>query len=113
MKSVFPPDKAELLFLDFDPSIGTEQKGKRPALVITTKAFNKSVGKALMAPITTTEPMTGFQVKIPDGLKISGTILVDQVTMLDWKARQFSREGFLPRDIFEKVKDILHAVIDG
>lgn len=113
MRKVFPPDKAELIFLDFDPSLGTEQKGKRPALVITKKSFNQKIGRALMAPITTTEPKTGFHVKVPDGLKVSGTVLVDQVKIMDWKKRAFSKEGFLPRDVFSQVQDILHAMIEG
>jgi mRNA interferase MazF len=113
VKKTFPPDKAELIYLDFDPSKGAEQKGKRPALVVTKKAFNKSVGRALMAPITTTEPKTGFQIKIPEGLQISGTIQVDQVAMMDWNARPFEKKGFLPRETFEKVQDILQAMIEG
>ena len=113
MSNIFPPDKAELIFLDFDPSVGTDQKGKRPALVITKKSFNKSIGRALMAPITSTEPKTGFHVKLPKGLKISGTILIDQVAMMDWKARPFSKEGFLPQETFLQVQDILHSMIEG
>jgi mRNA-degrading endonuclease toxin of MazEF toxin-antitoxin module len=49
-----------------------------------------------MAVVATTEPKTGFHIKVPDGLKVKGTILVDQVTMIDWKVRSFAKEGYLP-----------------
>ena len=66
-----------------------------------------------MAPITRTEPRTGFHIKVPKGLKVEGTILVDQVAMMDWKDRPFSKEGFLPRETFVEVQDILQAIIEG
>ena len=36
-------DRGDVVFLDFDPSLGHEQKGRRPALILTKKIFNEQL----------------------------------------------------------------------
>ena len=45
-------DRGDVVFLDFDPSLGHEQKGRRPALILTKKIFNEQLRVACVAPIT-------------------------------------------------------------
>jgi mRNA interferase ChpB len=42
-------DRGEVVSLPLDPAIGHEQRGTRPALVLTTKDFNK-LGDVMVAP---------------------------------------------------------------
>ena len=72
----------------FIPQAGHEQAGHRPALVLSPKAYNGKVGLAILCPITSQVKGYPFEVKIPEGLEISGAVLSDQVKSLDWKARQ-------------------------
>ncbi|MDZ4159671.1 MAG: endoribonuclease MazF [Anaerolineaceae bacterium] len=82
------PNSGDLVWITFNPQAGHEQDGRRPALVLSPAIYNAKVGLAILCPITSQIKGYPFEVLIPDGLKISGAILSDQVKSLDWKARQ-------------------------
>ena len=74
------------MWLDFNPGSGHEQKGKRPAVVVSPKEYNEKVGLGLFCPITSKIKGYPFEVRIVNA-KISGVVLADQIKSLDWKAR--------------------------
>ncbi len=86
VKDVYVPDRGDLIWLDFDPQSGHEQKGKRPALVISPKEYNEKVGLGIFCPITSKEKGYPFEVKM-NNKKIQGVILSDQIKSLDWRKR--------------------------
>jgi mRNA-degrading endonuclease toxin of MazEF toxin-antitoxin module len=49
------PEKGDFITLTFDPQSGHEQKGRRPALVVSNYLFNKATGLAIVCPITNTD----------------------------------------------------------
>lgn len=81
------PERADIVWLDFDPPLGHEQSGRRPALVISPKIYNEKTGLALFCPITSQVKNYPFEVSLPVSLEIDGVILSDQVKNLDWKIR--------------------------
>ncbi|MDR2580960.1 MAG: endoribonuclease MazF [Fibromonadaceae bacterium] len=83
----YVPDKGDIVWLEFDPQLGHEQKGKRPVLVLSPLAYNKKVGLALFCPITSHSKGYPFEVKI-SSKNISGVVLSDQVKSFDWKSRK-------------------------
>ncbi len=87
MVAKYTPDRGDIVWLNFTPQSGHEQKGKRPAIVLSPKEYNRKVGLAILCPITSKEKGYPFEVKIKTK-KISGVILSDQVKNLDWKARE-------------------------
>lgn len=82
------PDSGDIVWLTFDPQAGHEQAGRRPALVLSPKAYNGKVGLALLCPVTNQVKGYPFEVLIPEGLQVKGAILSDQVKSLDWRARK-------------------------
>ena len=52
-KKKYIPDRGDIVWLVFNPQTGREHSGKRPALVISPKAYNAKVGLAIFCPITT------------------------------------------------------------
>ena len=48
----YVPDQGDIVYLDFNPTKGHEQKGKRPAIVISNNVFNKNTKMAMVCPIT-------------------------------------------------------------
>lgn len=90
MGNEYIPERGDLVWLDFTPQSGHEQRGKRPALVLTPKSYNAKVGLAVFCPVTGQIKGYPFEVSIPNDKKINGVILVDQIKSLDWKARQAS-----------------------
>lgn len=85
VKKNYIPDRGDIIWLNFSPQAGHEQAGKRPAIVLSPKEYNKKVGLSLLCPITSKVKGYPFEVIIKG--KISGVILSDQIRSLDWKIR--------------------------
>ena len=105
------PDSGDIVWITFNPQAGHEQAGRRPALVLSPAAYNGKVGLAIICPITSQVKGYPFEVKIPDGLEVSGAILSDQVKSLDWKARKAEFYCKLPPASFNEVVQKLSALI--
>jgi len=86
--SSYVPDRGDLVWLEFTPQAGSEQRGRRPALVLSPKAYNGKVGLALFCPVTSKNKGYPFEVVLPDGYAVSGVVLSDQLKSLDWRSRK-------------------------
>lgn len=86
-------DRGDLIWLDFNPQKGHEQRGRRPALVISPGAYNALSNCVLVCPITSNTAPWPWKVLLPDGLPVSGAVLVDQLKSLDAEARRFEAMG--------------------
>ena len=109
--NLYIPDRGDVVYLNFDPSKGHEQKGHRPAFVLSPRTYNKRSFLALFMPITRQKKGYPFEVYLPDGLAVEGVILVDQIKCLDWKARQVQFVGSLPQEVIEQVQAKLYPLI--
>lgn len=98
MADPYVPDRGDVVWLTFDPQAGYEQSGRRPAVVISPRAYNGKVGLALFCPVTGTRKGYPYEVEIPAGLPITGVILSDQLKSLDWRARKAEHVCPLPSD---------------
>jgi len=96
------PDRGDMVWLDFNPQLGHEQRGRRPALVLSYKAYNEKIGLAVFCPITSKEKGYPFEVKVV-GLKINGSVLSDQIKSLDWKVRNIEFIEKIENDLIEEV----------
>ena len=103
MPRQFCPGRGDVVWLTFDPQAGHEQAGRRPALVLSPRSYNRKVGLAILCPITSRRKGYPFEVRIPDGLEVSGVILSDQVKSLDWKARKTELCCTLPPETLHEV----------
>ena len=107
----YVPSKGDLIWLDFSPQAGHEQKGKRPALVISSKEYNKKTHLALCCPITSNQKGYPFEVILSEQ-KIKGVILTDHLKNLDWKVRKARFiEKVKPKIILECIEKIIALVI--
>ena len=86
--SSYVPDRGDLVWLEFTPQAGSEQRGRRPALVLSPKSYNGKVGLALFCPLTSKIKGYPFEVKLPDGYAVRGVVLSDQLKSLDWRSRK-------------------------
>lgn len=82
------PKQGELVSLDFDPQSGHEQRGKRPALVLSKEAFNERTGMAICCPITNTDRKISLHIQVTDRCSLTGFVMCDQVKSLDFRARR-------------------------
>ena len=109
--SFFIPDRGDVVYLDFNPQAGHEQSGRRPALVLSPKAFNERTGLAILCPITTTFRGHNFEVYVPDGCNVKGAILVHHVKSLDIAARRCEFGCKLPGEVVEEALEKLSALL--
>ncbi|MCY3020737.1 MAG: type II toxin-antitoxin system PemK/MazF family toxin [Planctomycetota bacterium] len=107
----YVPGKGDFVALSFDPQSGHEQKGRRPALVVSNDLFNQRTGMAMVCPITNTDRRFPFHVPIPPGLAVAGFVMVEQVKSVDFRSRQVTRIGIAPPRILDEVLAILDACI--
>jgi mRNA interferase MazF len=86
VKSVYIPEKGDLIWLNFTPQAGHEQAGQRPAIVLSPSKYNSKTGLLIACPITSKIKGYPFEVQV-NYHKIKGAVLSDQVKNLDWKTR--------------------------
>lgn len=98
------PDRGDIVYLNFDPTKGHEQRGHRPAFVISPRVYNERSSLALFMPITKQQKGYPFEVLLPIGLKIQGVILADQIKCLDWQARTVQFAESVPQSVIEEVQ---------
>jgi mRNA interferase MazF len=91
------PDRGDVVWISLDAPAGHEQAGRRPALVVSPKAYNRKVGLAICCPITSRIKGYPFEVVVPQGLPVRGAVLSDHVRSLDWRARRAVARCRLPR----------------
>lgn len=105
------PRKGELILLTFDPQSGHEQRGRRPALVVSNDLFNQHTGLCIACPITNTDRGHPFHVAVSSGTGVTGYAMVEQVKSIDFRSRKAKRVGVAPAAMLEEVLSILDACI--
>lgn len=105
------PARGDIVKLDFDPTLGREQAGYRPALILTERQFNKATRLALACPITSKVKGFNLEVILPDGLITTGVILTFQVKTIDWHERQVKYVESLSVETMAEVTAKLQALI--
>ncbi|MEX2110748.1 MAG: endoribonuclease MazF [Gemmatimonadaceae bacterium] len=107
----YVPDRGEAVWLTFDPQAGHEQSGRRPAVVLSPRSYNRVSGLAILCPVTSQIKGYPFEVILPGGLPVAGAVLSDQVRSLDWRARKASRICELPEEITADVLGKLQSLL--
>jgi mRNA interferase MazF len=108
----YVPDAGHLVKVDFEPSLGKEQAGRRPAIVLSPATYNAKTGLAVMAPITNSQKDYPFEVKLPAAFKkVTGVILADHVKNLDWTVRNIEFLGEVPANVLTEVREKLRLLL--
>lgn len=88
-------DRGDLIILDFEPQAGRQQMKRRPALVLSPAAFK---GHA-------------FEIALPAGLRVKGSVMVHQLKSFDWRARRATADGKAPDDVIDRASDVVKEVV--
>jgi len=107
----YVPKKGDFVAVTFDPQSGHEQKGRRPALVVSNSLFNEKTGLAMVCPMTHTDRGYPFHVPVIDSRDVSGFVMVEQVKSIDFRARKARLIGKASDDVLSDVLSILDACI--
>lgn len=109
----YQPERGDFVFLDFTPQAGTEQAGRRPALVLSPRTFNVATGLILTCPITNQVKGGSFEVPVPRGSKLSGVVLSDHVRSVDWLARRAEFHSKAGDEVVEEVVARVAAILSA
>jgi mRNA interferase MazF len=109
--AAYVPAKGDLIAVSFDPQSGHEQKGRRPALVISNDLFNERTGLAIVCPTTNTRRNLPFHVALPQETSVTGFVMVEQVKSIDFRARGATLIEKIPAASLSHVLGILDACV--
>ncbi len=108
------PDQGDIVYLDFDPQSGHEQAGRRPALVLSPRAYNATANLALCCPLTTRVKGWPFEVDAETDLAgAKGVVLADQIKALDWRSRNADLAARAPKKVVAEVLAKLKVLLPG
>lgn len=111
MKPMYQPDRGDLIFLDFTPQAGTEQGGRRPALVLSPMKYNIATSLAVVCPITNQVKDSPWEVKLTKGVGVTGVVLSNQFRSLDWLARNAEFRSKASDEIMCEVLGRIEAIL--
>lgn len=111
MKTSYVPDAGDLIWLTFDPPAGREQRGRRPALVLSPRIYNSRAQLALACPITSHVKGYPFEVALPDDGPVTGVVLSDHLKSLDWKERRAELAGKASAATLTEVRQRIRPVL--
>ena len=105
------PDRGDIIWLEFDPQKGHEQKGRRPGIVLSKKEYNQKSNLAIICPITSKIKDYPFEVRINS--IIQGVILSDQIRSIDWKSRNAAFIEKIPEEILKEILENIDLLLNG
>ena len=95
----------EIVLVNLDPTIGSEMKKTRPAVIISPNEMNKHLNTVVIAPMTSSSKSYPTRVEVNHD-KTKGWIVLDQIRTID-RQRITKKLGILNPKEIEKVKSIL------
>lgn len=105
------PDAGDLVWIDLDSTLGHEQSGHRPAVVLTPRQYNVRSGLCIVCPITSRARGYPFEILLPAGHAIAGVILVDQIRSVSWEKRYIKMAGVVAAELIGEVRERLAALL--
>jgi mRNA interferase MazF len=105
------PDVGHVIWIHFDPQVGREQAGRRPALVLSPASYNGKTSLALLCPITSQAKGYPFEVPVKKTPGVTGVVLSDHIKCLDWSARKAEYQASAPTSLVESVRNNIALLI--
>lgn len=105
-------NQGAIIKINFNPQSGHEQAGYRPAVVISNNIFNDKAKLSIVCPITNTNNKFPLHIPLDDRTKTTGVILCEHIKALDLNSRTFQVVEQLPKDILDKVIDVIYSEIE-
>ena len=84
-RRAYIPDRGDYVWVSLNPATGHEQAGRRPALVVSPKIYNRRTGLCVLCPATRQQKGYAFEVQVnnPDGTL--SVVLADHLRNVDWR----------------------------
>lgn len=112
MVKKYIPRQRDIVFLDFSPTKGHEQSGKRSAIVISTNVFNGNTKMVMVCPISSNTKEFPTHYLLEDTKKISGSVLCEHIRSVDYEDRKIKFIEKASDNDFLSVITLLNACIE-
>jgi mRNA interferase MazF len=107
----YVPDRGHLVWINFNPAVGREQQGRRPAVILSPKTYNKPSELVLLIPVTSRRKGYPFEQPLPAGSTITGVALCDQIKSMDWQNRDIQFIEALPSATMVQIRAKINTLI--
>ena len=104
--------QGDIIKLDFNPQMGHEQAGYRPAVVVSNDFFNTRTNLVLVCPITNTNRPFPLHVPLDGRTDTAGVVLCEQIKAVDLSCRRFHVVERLPDDLLDEIVSIIFSEIE-
>lgn len=111
MVKSYIPKQGDIVFLDFNPTIDHEQKGYRPAVVISNEVFNKNTKMAILCPITSNTKDFPTHYILKDSKNVKGSVLCEHLISIDFEVRNLKYVEKTSDEDFENIKDLVDSCL--
>ncbi len=85
-QQTYVPDRGDFVWITLSPISRHEQVGRRPAVVVSPKSYNRKTGLCVLCPAMRQAKGYAFEVAIAGSDGISSVVLSDHLRNVDWKA---------------------------
>jgi len=104
------PQQGDIITIDLDPRMGHEQQGFCPVIILSNDIVSQYTNVVIVAPISTTQRRLPLYYNLPDNLNTKGTVLLDQLVTLDYKARSFKFIEKVSLDFLNQLLNITRRI---
>ncbi|GMA16200.1 mRNA-degrading endonuclease [Deinococcus metallilatus] len=105
------PERGQLTWVSFDPSLGHEQGGRRPALVVSNTRYNERTGLMICMPVTSRAKGYTSEIALPETLITRGVVLASHIYTLDWQARDVQAIEDVPPEVLAAALQRLAVIL--
>lgn len=108
------PQTGSIIYIGFDPSVGSEIQKRRPAVVVSNNILAQTSPFTWVVPIshgTFNGKDYPLHVRLDERTEIDGIIYVEQIKPFDFHHRQWQFVEMLPMDVFDEVRKKARLVI--
>ena len=104
----YVPKQGDIIELNFNPTKGHEQRGKRPALIISNEKYYQRTKLLVVCPISNTESSFPLHIKLDNRTKTTGAVLSQHIRTIDPEARPVLFKETVPVDILKRVTETVN-----
>jgi len=96
------PDRNHLIWLDFEPTRGKEIGKYRPALVLSSAAYNEQTGLLICCPVSTSIRGAMTEVSV-DNLEQPSVVAASLIQTFSWRERKAKYITDAESEVMEQV----------
>jgi mRNA interferase MazF len=104
--------QGDIIKFNFDPTLGHEQSGYRPAIIISNSIFNTNTGQLIVCPITSQKKAFPTRIAITSNIQTKGFIMCDYVKTIDIFARTPKFIEKIDKETLKKTLLIVNTFFD-